>query len=147
MPWPLLAVLTAQSGLSIRLIWSNTAYQDEALYLWTGHVEITHLLYHGPIPQLQTYMSGAPVMYPIIGAIADSYGGLAAARALSLVFMLAATTLLYLTASRLFGWRRGRFRGARPGAGSWRVRDLRCNGHFSAGAGSVAQRQWPGLGR
>jgi 4-amino-4-deoxy-L-arabinose transferase-like glycosyltransferase len=107
MPWPLLAVVAAQSGLSLRLIWSNTAYQDEGLYLWTGHLEITHLLYHMPIPQLQAYMSGSPVIYPIAAAIADSYGGLAAARALSLVFMLAATTLLYLTASRLFGWRAG----------------------------------------
>jgi hypothetical protein len=106
-PWPLLAVLTAQAGLSLRLIWSNTAYQDEGLYLWTGHLEITHLLYHVPIPQLQAYMSGSPVMYPIVAAIADSYGGLATARALSLAFMLAATTVLYLTASRLFGWRAG----------------------------------------
>ena len=106
MPWPLLAVLTAQAGLSLRLVWSNTAFQDEALYLWTGHLEITHLLYHTPVPQ-QLYLSGAPVIYPIIGAIADSYGGIAAARGLSLIFMLAATTLLYLTASRLFGWRAG----------------------------------------
>jgi hypothetical protein len=103
----LLAVLVAQAGLSLRLIWSNTAYQDEGLYLWTGHLEITHLLYHVPIPQLQTSMSGAPVIYPIAAAIVDSYGGLAAARALSLVFMLAATTLLYLTASRLFSRRAG----------------------------------------
>jgi 4-amino-4-deoxy-L-arabinose transferase-like glycosyltransferase len=107
MPWPLLAVLAAQSALSLRLIWSNTAYQDEALYLWTGHLEITHLLHHVPIPQVQDYMSGAPVLYPIPAAIADSYGGLAAARALSLVFMLGATTLLYLTAARIFGWRAG----------------------------------------
>lgn len=106
-PWPLLAVLTAQAALSARLIWSNTAYQDEGLYLWTGHLEITHLLYHVPIPQLQTYMSGSPVIYPIAAAIADSYGGLPAARALSLAFMLATTTLLYLTASRLFGRRAG----------------------------------------
>jgi hypothetical protein len=107
MPWPLLAVLGAQAGLSLRLIWSNTAYQDEGLYLWTGHLEITHLLYHVPIPQEQYILSGAPVLYPIVGAIADSYGGLAAARSLSLIFMLAATTLLYLTTSRLFGWRAG----------------------------------------
>jgi hypothetical protein len=106
-PWPLLAVLMAQAGLSLRLIWSNTAYQDEGLYLWTGRLEITHLVYHVPIPPLQTSMSGAPVIYPIAGAIADSYGGLAAARALSLVFMLAATMLLCLTASRLFGRRAG----------------------------------------
>jgi hypothetical protein len=107
MPWPLLAVLAAQAGLSFRLIWSNTAYQDEGLYLWAGHLEVTHLLNHAPIPQLQEYMSGSPVIYPIAAAVVDSYGGLAAARALSLVFMLAATTLLYLTASRLFGWRAG----------------------------------------
>jgi hypothetical protein len=107
MPWPLLAVITAQAGLSLRLVWSNTPFQDEALYLWTGHLEITHLLYHMPLRQPEAYLSGAPVIYPIIGAIADSYGGIAAARGLSLVFMLAATTLLYLTASRLFGWRAG----------------------------------------
>jgi hypothetical protein len=106
MPWPLIAVLGIQAALSLRLIWSNTAFEDEALYLWTGHLEITHLLYHGPIPQ-QQYLSGAPVLYPVLGAIADSYGGLAAARALSLAFMLAATTLLYLTAARLFGKRAG----------------------------------------
>jgi hypothetical protein len=105
MPWPLLAVLAAQSALSLRLAWSNTAFEDEALYLWTGHLEITHLLYHVPIPQAQVYLSGSPVIYPIAGSIADSYGGLAAARALSLMFMLATTTLLYLTTSRLFGRR------------------------------------------
>jgi hypothetical protein len=107
MPWPLLAILAAQAGLSLRLFWSNTAYQDEALYLWAGHLEITHLLYHVPVPPFQTYLSGSPVVYPIAGAIADSYGGLAAARGLALVFMLGATTLLYFTASRLFGWRAG----------------------------------------
>lgn len=107
LPWPLLAVLAAQSGLSLRLIWSNTASADEGLYLWIGHLEITHLLYHVPISQSQIFMSGTPVIYPIVGAIADSYGGLAAARSLSLVFMLAATTLLYLTTSRLFGRRAG----------------------------------------
>jgi len=107
MPWPMLAVLAAQAGLSIRLLWVNTAFMDEGQYLWTGHLEITHLLYHVPIPQAQEFLSGAPVLYPIIGAIADSYGGLTAARLLSLVFMLAATTLLYLTTSRLFGRRAG----------------------------------------
>jgi hypothetical protein len=107
MPWPLLGILAAQAAFSLRLIWSNTAFMDEALYLWAGHLEITHLLDHLPIPQLQTYFSGAPVIYPVLGAIADSYGGLAAARALSLVFMLGATTLLYLTTSRLFSRRAG----------------------------------------
>ena len=50
----------------------------------------------------QTYFLGAPVLYPILGAIADSIGGLAAARLLSLAFMLGATTLLYWTTARIY---------------------------------------------
>jgi 4-amino-4-deoxy-L-arabinose transferase-like glycosyltransferase len=106
-PWPLLAILAVQASLSLRLIWSNTAFNDEALYLWSGHWEIAHLLYGTEIPQFQTYFSGAPVIYPVIGAVVDSYGGLAAARLLSLAFMLGATLLCYLTARRLFGHRAG----------------------------------------
>ena len=37
--WPLLAVLAVQAALSLRLVWSNTAFQDEALYLRAGHLE------------------------------------------------------------------------------------------------------------
>lgn len=99
--WLLLAILVVQAALSLRLIWSNTAFADESLYLWSGHLEITHLLYGSPIPQFQTYFSGAPVIYPVLAAIADSYGGLALARALSLVFMLGATCLLYGTTRHL----------------------------------------------
>ena len=102
-PWPLICVLLIQTALSARLAWSNTAFNDEALYLWAGHWEISHLLYGTKVPQFQTYFSGAPVLYPVVGAIADSYGGLAAARLLSLLFMLGTTTLLYLTGKRLYG--------------------------------------------
>lgn len=101
LPWPLLAVLAVQAGLSLRLVWTNTAFQDEALYLWAGHLEIAHWLHGTPIPEFPPFFSGAPIIYPPIGAIADSLGGLAAARILSLCFMLAATTLLHLTARRL----------------------------------------------
>jgi putative flippase GtrA len=106
-PWPLLLLLTVQAGLSLRLMWSNTAFSDEALYLWSGHLELTHLLYGVKVPQFQTYFSGAPVIYPILGAIADSYGGLIGARLLSLCFMLGATALLYSTTRRLFSARAG----------------------------------------
>ena len=44
---------------------------------------------------------GRLVIYPPLGALANSIGGLAGARILSLIFMLGATILLYLTASRL----------------------------------------------
>jgi 4-amino-4-deoxy-L-arabinose transferase-like glycosyltransferase len=104
-PLLLLGVLAVQAGLSLRLVWANTAFNDEALYLWSGRWEIAHLLHGATIPQFQRYFSGAPVIYPIIGAIADAHGGLAAARLLSLGFMLATTVLLYGATSRLFGRR------------------------------------------
>jgi len=112
LPWPLLAILTVQAGLSLRLVWSNTAFQDEALYLWAGHLEIAHWLHGTPIPAFPAYFSGAPVIYPPLAAVADSLGGLAAARLLSLAFMLCTTSLLWSTASRLYGRRSAFFAAA-----------------------------------
>jgi Dolichyl-phosphate-mannose-protein mannosyltransferase len=100
--YPLLAILCLQVVLSLRLVWRNTAFQDEALYLWAGHLEWAHWLHGTKIPNFPTYFSGAPVLYPPLGALADSVGGLAGARILSLGFMLAASALLWGTASRLF---------------------------------------------
>ena len=37
--WPLLIVLLVQAALSLRLVRADTAFQDEATYLWTGHLE------------------------------------------------------------------------------------------------------------
>src|SRR5260370_25499155 len=93
--WPLAIILAIQAALSLRLVWTATAFQDEALYLAVGHLEFAHLQHHVPIPDFATYLSGAPVVYPPLGAIADSLGGLAAATLLSLVFMLVATALLH----------------------------------------------------
>jgi 4-amino-4-deoxy-L-arabinose transferase-like glycosyltransferase len=104
---PLLLILSVQAALSLRLIWSNTAFQDEALYLWAGRLEWDHWLHHAPVPDFATYFSGAPVIYPPIGAAANDIGGLAGARVLSLCFMLGATTLLYSVTRRLFDRRAG----------------------------------------
>ena len=104
-PWPLVAILTVQALLSLRLIWSNTAFGDEALYLWAGHLEWTHWEYGAPIQNFADYFSGAPVLYPPLAAVADSLAGLAGARILSLLFMLGATAVLYTTTNRLFGSR------------------------------------------
>lgn len=101
--WPLLVVLAVQAALSLRLVRADTASQDEALYLHAGHLEWAHWLHGVPIPPFATYFSGAPVIYPPVGAVADSLGGLAGARILSLVFMLAATALLWGVTGRLFG--------------------------------------------
>jgi 4-amino-4-deoxy-L-arabinose transferase-like glycosyltransferase len=102
---PLPAVLGVQVVLSLRLVWSNTAFQDEALYLRAGHLEWAHWLHGAQIPDFPSYFSGAPVLYPPLGALADSVGGLTAARIMSLGFMLAVTALLWMTARRLFGQR------------------------------------------
>lgn len=101
--WPLVAILAVQAGFSLSLVWSNTAFYDEAYYQWQGHLEWAHWLHGYPIPVL--HASGAVAIYPPLGALAGSVGGLAGARILSLCFMLGATVLLYLTASSLFGRR------------------------------------------
>jgi hypothetical protein len=98
-------ILAVQAALSVRLVWSNTAFTDEALYLWAGHLEWAHWLHGAPVPVFATYFSGAPVLYPPLGALADSAGGLAGARLLSLCFMLGATCLLWAVTSRLRGRR------------------------------------------
>jgi len=97
----LLGVLVLQAALSLRLIWSNTAFEDEALYLWAGHLEWLHWLHGTPVPDYASFFSGAPVIYPPLGALADSIDGLIAARILSLCFMLVATGLLYDSTRRL----------------------------------------------
>ena len=110
--WPLLVVLATQSILTLRLVRSDTAFQDEALYLWAGHLEWANVLHGTPLPQFPAFFSGAPVIYPPLGALADSIGGLTGARILSLVFMLGATVVLWATASRLFGRRAAFFAAA-----------------------------------
>ena len=94
-PWLLLVVLAVQAALSLRLVRADTAFDDEAMSLWAGHLEWAHWLHGTSIPPFPKYFSGAPVIYPPLGALADSLGGLAAARVLSLLFMLGATALLW----------------------------------------------------
>ena len=100
----LVLIMVLQAVLTLRM--SNTAFEDEGLYLYVGHLEIRHFL-HGVALQgdYPSYFSGAPVLYPVLGALADSIGGLAAARALSLLEMLAVTGLIYAMSRRLFNER------------------------------------------
>jgi 4-amino-4-deoxy-L-arabinose transferase-like glycosyltransferase len=109
MPWPLLAVLAVQAALSASMVGTKTAFGDEALYLLAGHLEWSHWLHSTQIPAYQTWFSGAPVIYPPIGAIADSLGGLIAARLLSLGFMLGVTCFLWSTTIRLLDDKRAAF--------------------------------------
>lgn len=103
--WLLPAVLVVQTLLSARLIWSNTAFQDEALYLYAGHDEWSHWVYGAALPKLAGFFSGAPVVYPPVAAWADAFAGLAGARLLSLCFMLVASTALHGVTRRVYGRR------------------------------------------
>lgn len=105
---PLTAILLLQAVLSLALIGSNTAFTDEADYLWIGRLVLGHYSHGGSWPAAygSTILPGSPLLYPPIGALAadlggGASGGLIAARIVSLVFMLGATVLLYLTASKL----------------------------------------------
>jgi hypothetical protein len=109
---PLAAILAVQTLLSLRLVRANTAFVDEATYLWAGHLEWAHVLHGSSVPPFPAYFSGAPVIYPPLGALADSVGGLTAARILSLVFMLGATVALWSVTDRLHGRRAAFFAAA-----------------------------------
>jgi hypothetical protein len=104
LPWGLFLVLAVQSCISLSLIWTNSAFGDEANYLWAGHLEVSHWFGGGPTPHFNV-LSGASLVYPPLGALASSVGGLVGARILSLLFMLGATILLYSLATRLFSRR------------------------------------------
>jgi 4-amino-4-deoxy-L-arabinose transferase-like glycosyltransferase len=100
----LFGILVVQALLSLRL--QNTAFQDEALYLYFGHLQLDHLVSGTPVPSgFTTYFSGSPVLYPVLAAVVESVFGLAGARALSLVFMLGASALLYSLTRLLFNER------------------------------------------
>jgi Dolichyl-phosphate-mannose-protein mannosyltransferase len=100
----LLGILLMQAVMSLRL--HNTAFEDEAQYLYAGRLEIAHLFHGAPLPiNFASYFSGAPVLYPVLGAAANDFGGLAAARAVSLLEMLATTALLFAISRRLFNER------------------------------------------
>jgi hypothetical protein len=101
--WPLWSILIAQTVLTVPLLGRTAAFTDEALYIEAGHAEWAHWLHHAAIPHFPIWFSGAPVLYPPLAAAADSAGGLAAARAVSLVAMLATTVLVYLIGGQLFG--------------------------------------------
>jgi hypothetical protein len=101
---PLVPILATQTLLSGRLIPTKTASHDEALYIYSGHQLIYELWHGGGSPFYETFFSGAPVIYPVMAAMADHVGGLAAVRLMSLTFMLMATVVLYATSRQLLGY-------------------------------------------
>ena len=101
---PLLIILAAQAFLTVRLSTGAYASGDEGRYIYAGHQLIYELWHGGGSPYYETSFSGAPVIFPVLAAMADHVGGLMAVRTLSLIFMLVATVMLFLGARRLFGY-------------------------------------------
>ena len=81
----------------------NTAFQDEALYLYAGR-QIIHHWNGGPVPldNYASYFSGYPYLYPVIGGFLDLVGGLELARSFSLACMLGVTGIVYWITGKLF---------------------------------------------
>ena len=100
---PLAIILCAQALLTARLVHVSTASGDEGRYIYAGHQLIHEIFHGGGSPYYETYFSGAPVIYPVLAAMADHVGGLVAVRLMSMSFMLTATGLLYGAGRRLFG--------------------------------------------
>ena len=101
---PLAIVVVAQALLTVRLIPSSYASGDEGRYIYAGHQLIYELWHGGGSPYYEDYFSGAPVIYPVLAAMADSAGGLTAACLMSTVFMVAATVMLFMLTRELFGY-------------------------------------------
>lgn len=98
---PLLGVLGIQAFASLRL--NNTAFQDEALYLVTGHWERAAWASGTAVASDPgSFFSGSPQLYPVFASYLDSLGGLELARLFSLLCMLSATVAVYWTTRVLF---------------------------------------------
>lgn len=99
---PLLLILLLQAVLAYRL--ANTAFEDEALYIYAGHRELAFLQHGTPTyDTYASYFSGAPFLYPVAAAVIDGALGLEGVRAFSLLAMSGATVLVWMTARRLYG--------------------------------------------
>jgi multisubunit Na+/H+ antiporter MnhG subunit len=101
---PLAAIMILQAVLIGSLLRMGIASGQESRYIYAGHQLIHELWHGGGSPYYETYFPGVPLFYPVLAAMADAVGGLAAVRLMSIVFMLMATALLYLTARRMFGY-------------------------------------------
>jgi 4-amino-4-deoxy-L-arabinose transferase-like glycosyltransferase len=99
---PLPLILLFQALISLIEL-RNTAFQDEALYLFAGRQII--LSWMGKTPYLEPYglyFSGYPSFYPVIGGALDFLGGLEAARLFSILCMLIVTSCLYFMTIQFF---------------------------------------------
>lgn len=95
-------ILAVQAVVSWALL-RNTAFQDEALYIYAGQQIWNHWLVGRPLlDNYSYYFSGYPYIYPIIGGLLDLLGGLELARLFSLVCMMIVTACGYYITKQFF---------------------------------------------
>ena len=91
-------VMAVQAVLALRL--QNSAFQDEALYLATGHWLLQEWSGGPPLTSApEGWFTGAPQLYPVFAALLDSAGGLGLVRTASTVLLLATTAAVAWSAS------------------------------------------------
>lgn len=93
-------------ALQVTLSWTlfdNTAFQDEALYVYIGRQIWRHWTTGMPLlDNYSFYISGHPYVYPVLAGPLDYLGGIELVRALSTALMLIVTLCGYYTARTLF---------------------------------------------
>jgi 4-amino-4-deoxy-L-arabinose transferase-like glycosyltransferase len=103
-PFILGAICTVFVVNTLRIEENRNPFQDEGLYLFMGHRMIDHIVSGVHLSEYPgTYFSGAPGLYPVVGAIADSIAGVQAARYVSLFFICIAIVATYGIGKELFG--------------------------------------------
>jgi len=98
-----LGVITVMQLIAMTTL-QNSAFQDEALYLYSGK-DLWHSFLAGsrPFDNYGTYFSGLPTFYPMIAGALDQAGGLEAARGLSMACALWLTVVVFLVGRAFFG--------------------------------------------
>ena len=97
-------ICTAFAVISLRVKANTNPFQDEGLYLYMGHRMIDHIISGVTVFEHPgSYFSGAPGLYPVVGAIADSVGGVQGARLVSLLFICITIVATYGIGNELFG--------------------------------------------
>jgi len=100
--WSLPLILVFQALLSWALL-RNTAFQDEALYIYAGRQILQHWFFGERLfEDYSYYFSGYPYVYPIIGGGLDMVGGLELVRFFSLICLLTVTACGYYVTNKLF---------------------------------------------
>jgi hypothetical protein len=100
--WSLPLILVFQALLSVVLL-RNTAFQDEALYLFAGRDIVNGWLGLPHFPVQWTYfLSGYAYFYPVIGGTLAMLGGVELARMFSLLCILVTNLCVYAMTKYFF---------------------------------------------